>query len=677
MNPLLPSIIATLFGTFILAAVYFYVYRYDRHKYLLVWTVGWIFYGIRFFFETLIVIYGENRLFLSFNHIATLASGILLLYGTYLFIGKKTPRFWFLASIAGTVWIFMAVFYGMSLTILSIPTFFFLAFVYIWTGVVFLLSSLPGGFGKKVTAISFIVWGIHKGNYPFLRPVEWFAPWGFMIGAVLEFIIALGILLIYYQKTKSDLVSRELLYRSLFESSNVGKSITSLSGEINVNKAFAEMLGYDQEELKHRTWQELTPSDEIESIQKKIATLLSGEKDSGRFEKRYIHKNGSYVWADVSVAIQRDNNNNPLHFITTVVDITEHKKADELLREERDRFASIVATAPGAICSFRVNKDGFAVFPYASPAIKDVYGLDPEDLVKDASLVQNLIHAEDVERIRKTIMSSEQTLAPWRDEFRFNHPHKGEVWIESHFTPLHEADGSTVWQGFFIDITAQHKLEEQLQQSQKIEVVGQLAGGIAHDFNNILSAIIGYANLAEMKIPEDSPVRNDLEQILESSQRATTLVQSLLAFSRKQPIILKIIDLNDVISSFEKFLLRLLREDIEFKTVFHDKELPVMADRTQIEQILMNLATNARDAMPGHGTFTIETSLVRLEKDFVDMHGYGKDGKYAMLAVSDTGTGMDERTKRKIFDPFFTTKEQGKGTGQGHRAGAFDSLWNS
>jgi PAS domain S-box-containing protein len=232
--------------------------------------------------------------------------------------------------------------------------------------------------------------------------------------------------------------------------------------------------------------------------------------------------------------------------------------------------------------------------------------------------------------------------------------------------PIKDAEGKVVSViDLSRDITDHRKLEEQFRQSQKMEAIGQLAGGVAHDFNNILSAIIGYGNLAEMKLPDDHAVRHDLEQILRSADRAAALTQSLLAFSRKQPIRMELIGLNEVISKFEKFLLRLLREDIELTIQRADEELIVMADRGQIEQVIMNLVTNARDAMPGKGRLLIETALIFLNEDFSKSHGYGRPGEFAMISVSDTGMGMDEKTKQKIFEPFFTTKEIGKGTGLG------------
>jgi PAS domain S-box-containing protein len=209
------------------------------------------------------------------------------------------------------------------------------------------------------------------------------------------------------------------------------------------------------------------------------------------------------------------------------------------------------------------------------------------------------------------------------------------------------------------------KLHDQLLQAQKMEAVGQLSGGIAHDFNNILTAIIGYGNLLKMEIEKDSTLSTYMKYILDSAERAANLTQDLLAFSRKQMISPKPINVNEVIKGVEKILLRLIGADIELSIHLLDKDLTVMADSTQMEHVLMNLATNARDAMPEGGNLLISSDFSEIDERFINMYGYGEKGKYAVITVSDTGVGIDEQTKDKIFEPFFTTKEVGKGTGLG------------
>ena len=215
------------------------------------------------------------------------------------------------------------------------------------------------------------------------------------------------------------------------------------------------------------------------------------------------------------------------------------------------------------------------------------------------------------------------------------------------------------------DVTDSLKLEEQLRQAQKMEAVGLLAGGVAHDFNNVLTAIIGYGNLLQMKMAPTDPLRSYAESILSSSQRAAQLTQSLLAFSRKQVINPLPLELNGIIVRVEKLLKRLIREDIELRTELAEGDTTVLADSIQLEQVLMNLVTNARDAMPRGGTLTISSVITDLDADFVTTYGYGQPGPYVRLTVADTGAGMEERTRERIFDPFFTTKEMGKGTGLG------------
>jgi signal transduction histidine kinase/TusA-related sulfurtransferase len=209
------------------------------------------------------------------------------------------------------------------------------------------------------------------------------------------------------------------------------------------------------------------------------------------------------------------------------------------------------------------------------------------------------------------------------------------------------------------------QLQEQLRHAQKMEAIGTLAGGIAHDFNNILTAIMGFGGLIQMKIPKESPISSHVEQILESAQKAASLTKNLLAFSRKQLSAPAPLNLNESISNLKKLLGRLIKEDIEFKVELGENDLVVMADQGQLDQIFMNLVTNARDAMPKGGVLTITTGAAQLPPHIVVTSQPGSSGGYALISVIDTGIGIDEETQEKIFDPFFTTKEVGKGTGLG------------
>jgi PAS domain S-box len=217
----------------------------------------------------------------------------------------------------------------------------------------------------------------------------------------------------------------------------------------------------------------------------------------------------------------------------------------------------------------------------------------------------------------------------------------------------------------FRDITEQRNLEARLRHSQKMESIGTLAGGVAHDFNNILSAIIGYGSIIKMKMDEDDRFLPMIAEILAAADRAAGLTQSLLAFSRKQIMEPRAVDVRDIVKGVETLLQQLLRENIELRATVTDENCTVLADKGQIEQVLMNLATNARDSLPNGGILAISIMTADLDRDFIVSHGYGEPGRYALLTVSDTGTGMDEETRQRIFEPFFTTKEVGKGTGLG------------
>ncbi len=217
----------------------------------------------------------------------------------------------------------------------------------------------------------------------------------------------------------------------------------------------------------------------------------------------------------------------------------------------------------------------------------------------------------------------------------------------------------------FVDISERKELEQQLLQSQKLENIGNLAGGIAHDFNNVLTTVTGFAGILQMKMQSSDPLRSYVNELAAAGMRGAALTHQLLAFSRKQILDIRPIDLNETMANLQKMLQRLIREDVELSFSPFPQELPVMADVNQVEQVIINLVTNARDAMPRGGNLDIATGTADIDDAFIRRNGYGEIGRYAIITITDNGTGMDEITRQRIFEPFFTTKEVNKGTGLG------------
>jgi len=341
-------------------------------------------------------------------------------------------------------------------------------------------------------------------------------------------------------------------------------------------------------------------------------------------------------------------------------DITERKRTERALRESEEKYRTLfeetkdvvfISTPEGRLLD--INQAGAELFGYPS-----------KENILEIDIIHNL-YVSPAEH--ENVMQMLEKKGYIKDyELLFKKKDGQHVTVILTATAVHDEKGAIAsYRGIMTDITERKRLEQQLIQAQKMEAVGQLAGGIAHDFNNILTAIIGFGTLLQMEIEKGHPLHSYVTQILTSANRAANLTQALLAFSRKQIISPKPVDLNEIIRGVKSILSRIIGEDIELSIFLIERDLIVMADTTQIEQVLMNFATNARDAMPNGGRLTISTYRVEIDNEFIKLHGYGKPGPYALVSIEDTGYGIDEETKKRIFEPFFTTKEVGKGTGLG------------
>ncbi|HUJ38967.1 MAG TPA: PAS domain S-box protein [Candidatus Acidoferrales bacterium] len=342
----------------------------------------------------------------------------------------------------------------------------------------------------------------------------------------------------------------------------------------------------------------------------------------------------------------------------------ERKQGEDALRESERRFRALVEQLPGITYIAELGPEGR--WDYVSPQIETRMGYSPDEWIGLASTWWNRVHPDDKERVVEAEREFEKSGKPLRLEYRMIARDGRVLWFRDEAVLLRRtSDGPARMQGVLHDITEQKRLEDQLRQAQKMEAVGRLAGGVAHDFNNLLMVIQGHTSLLSERLQEGSAERRSVDQIHKSSERAASLTRQLLAFSRMQVMQPRVLDLNTVVADTGKMLRRVIGEDIELILRYDSGLGRVKADPGQIEQVLLNLVVNARDAMPNGGKVVIETCNLLLDETAARRITSLEPGSYVVLSVSDTGVGMDPETQSHIFEPFFTTKEQGKGTGLG------------
>jgi two-component system cell cycle sensor histidine kinase/response regulator CckA len=331
------------------------------------------------------------------------------------------------------------------------------------------------------------------------------------------------------------------------------------------------------------------------------------------------------------------------------------------LRRSEEKYRLVVESSLQGIVIFQNQR-----IVFVNPAMCQIMGYSAAELTSfSAEQILATVHPEDrAAAIERSRARGQGQLVSPHYEYRIVRRDGSVRCIETFTRPMvYENEAGSL--SISLDITERKQLEEQLRQAQKLEAIGRLAGGIAHDFNNILTVIKGYTGLLLQDLDAHNPLTADIGQIEKSAERAAALTRQLLAFSRKQVLQPVVLDFNAIVSNMDKMLQRLIGEDIILTTLLDPALGQIKADPGQIEQVLLNLAANARDAMPQGGKLTIETKNIYLNKRYARQHLDVKAGPYIMLAMSDTGSGMDEETRSHMFEPFFTTKEQGKGTGLG------------
>ncbi len=469
------------------------------------------------------------------------------------------------------------------------------------------------------------------------------------------------------EEIEKRLKESEERYRSILENIEDGYFEVDLRGNFTFfNDSICRMLGYSREELMGMNNRQYTDEENAKKLYQAFNKVYRNGEPAKAFDWEVIRKDGSRRTGEVSITLMKDEKGQPVGFRGIARDITERKKAEEILKAEREKFQILSDHAPFGLVM--IDQEGR--FQYINSKFKELFGYDLQDVPDGRTW------------FRKAYPDPEyrhQVIATWLKDF--SDSKAGEK--KPRVFKAKCKDGTEKIINFITvqldtgerlmtceDMTelkraeeALRESEEQIRQLQKMEAVGRLAGGVAHDFNNLLTIIKGYSQLSLLELKEPNPLKSNLEEILKATERASNLTRQLLAFSRRQILEPRVLNLNLLIQDLNKMFHRILGEDVELIYHLAPDLGKVKIDPGQIEQVILNLAVNAREAMPSGGKLTIETSNVQLHETSLQSHHEIIPGPYIMLAVSDNGIGMSPEIREHIFEPFFTTKEKGTGLG--------------
>ncbi|MFO7931684.1 MAG: PAS domain S-box protein [Thermodesulfobacteriota bacterium] len=459
----------------------------------------------------------------------------------------------------------------------------------------------------------------------------------------------------------------EKQYRTLFNNIRDALVVTDTNRRIiDCNQAFEEMFGYSHEEILDRQTNCIYES--REQFRQMGEAIEKNSTERGfLYIVDYKRKDGSVFPGETNVFYLRDEKGNTAGFVGQIRDITHRLQAEQALRNSEERFRAIVEKAPDPIF---IQTD--MRFAFVNPAALKLFGATDEKDLLGMPVIERF-HPDFRDEILNRINTLNKERKPVEKliEQKYIRLDGTEVWVETTGQPIvyNSRKGALV---FVRDISERknaekekEKLHNQLAQAQRLESIGRMAGGVAHDFNNLLSIILGYSEMVLEDVHKDHPHNSQIKEIHDAALRARELTRQLLAFSRKQVLEIQPVDINAVVTGFERLLRRMLGEDIELNLSLDKTPLTASVDTSQLEQVIMNLAVNARDAMPEGGSLTIETAGVDIDEEDSGQRPGVSPGRYAMISVTDTGCGMDADIMASIFEPFFTTKDKEKGTGLG------------
>ena len=448
-----------------------------------------------------------------------------------------------------------------------------------------------------------------------------------------------------------------------FETIGDAVMVMELDGTIiDLNPAAERLFGYSRAEMLGS--QPAMFRDGERGVQQ-ASTIWSALERDGRWEGEYgfRRRDGSHGTADVHVATRYDEQGRPVGMVGVGRDVTERRRVERELAASEERYRLISRSTHDLMYDWDIVAGAIAW----NDAVSTAFRHPPQSVRADLEWWEGQIHPDDRARVVASITGAVASGAEaWTEEYRFRRGTGDYAYVLDRGSFHRDAAGKPVRMvGMMVDLSERRQLEEQLRQAQKMEAVGQLAGGMAHDFNNIMTAVQLHTEFLLEALHATDPRRRDAEEVARAVSRAAGLTRQLLAFSRKQLLSPRLLDLNDTVRETAKMLRRLIGEHIALATALEQDLWPVCADEGQLEQVLLNLALNARDAMPGGGRLEIETANVTLDEGAAAYSAPMAPGAYVRLTVSDTGVGMDAKTRAKVFEPFFTTKPVGEGTGLG------------
>ncbi len=441
------------------------------------------------------------------------------------------------------------------------------------------------------------------------------------------------------------------------DSTEDGMAILDSNGaHVYANSAFARMVGFPSAQaVLGKTWRQVYDSRDVALLEAEVRySVLKTGKWSGQIA---LHRGGDTTLpVEMAITVMGQGGT-----VCVARDMSDRLDAEHARAETEIKYRTLIeqVAAISYIAELGVRGQWF----YVSPQVESILGYSADEWLSTSRDWINHVHPEDHPMVHAAEESCERG-QPFQAEYRITRKNGEVIWV-SDSAVVRGSDSHPVMEGLIVDITDRKILEGQLQQARKIEAVGRLAGGVAHDFNNLLTIIKGYVEMAVQRSLDRPELHSDIRHIEEAADRAVTLVRQLLAFSRKQVLQPKVLDLNTIVINLDQLLRRLMPQNIEMKTFVSKEAGTIKADPGQIEQVIMNLVVNARDALADGGHILIETCNVNLDSAYTRDHAVVAPGPYVFLAVSDTGIGMSAETVAHIFEPFYTTKESGRGTGLG------------